>query len=79
MGGQARDAQNALAAAVTLARDLMLMATRPPRLRARAILTARPAPIVLITGYAAGDSVRRATEAGIMAYRATPLVRRPRS
>jgi AmiR/NasT family two-component response regulator len=78
--GQPKNAQDAISAALALAPDLILMDVRPPLVGgfelAHTILASKPAPIVLLTGYAAADFARRAAQAGVMAYLVTPVERR---
>lgn len=78
--GQPKAAQDAIASALSLAPDLILMDVRPPLVGAfelaGAILTRKPVPIVLLTGYAGADFARRAAQAGVMAYLVTPVERR---
>jgi response regulator NasT len=70
--GLARDGREAIAVAQRLHPNLILMETKLPGLdgidTARAIVTDRPVPVILVTGYAGADLVRRAREAGVVAY-----------
>src|SRR5229473_2169375 len=70
--GPARDGQEAVEAAQRLHPNLILMDTRLPGLdgidTARAIVTDRPVPVILLTGYAGAELVRRAREAGVVAH-----------
>jgi len=70
--GLARDGREAVAAARRLHPSLVLMKTDLPPLDSieavRAIVTDRPVPIILVAGYAGADLVRRAREAGVVAY-----------
>jgi AmiR/NasT family two-component response regulator len=70
--GLARDGWEAVAAAERLQPSLILMETKLPGLdgiaAARAIVTDRPVPVILLTGYAGAELVRRAQEAGVVAY-----------
>lgn len=70
--GLARDGREAIAAAKRLRPNLILMETALPGLdgidTARAIVTERPVPIILLTGYAGADLVRRAKGAGVVSY-----------
>jgi AmiR/NasT family two-component response regulator len=70
--GLARDGREAIAAARRLHPNLILMETALPGLdgidTARAIVTEQPVPIILLTGYAGADLVRRAREAGVVSY-----------
>jgi len=69
---RARDGQEAIAAAQRLHPSLVLMETALPGLdgisTARAIVTERPVPVILLTGYVGAELVRRAREAGVVAY-----------
>src|SRR2546428_10248194 len=66
--GRARDGEEAIAAAQRLHPSLVLMETALPGLdgvsTARAIVTERPVPVILLTGYVGAELVRRAREAG---------------
>lgn len=70
--GLARDGREAVAAAQRLHPNLILMETELPGLdgidAARAIVTDEPVPVILLTGYAGAELVRRAREAGVVAY-----------
>src|SRR5438552_18446240 len=70
--GRARDGEEAIAAAQRLHPSLVLMETALPGLdgvsTARAIVTERPVPVILLTGYVGAELVRRAREAGGVAY-----------
>lgn len=70
--GQARNGPEAVAAAQRLQPNLILMEEKLPRFNgidtARAIVTDRPVPVILLTDYAGADFVRRAREAGVVAY-----------
>jgi len=70
--GFARDGEEAVAAAERLHPSLILMDTKLPGRdgidTARAIVSARPVPIILLTGYTGAEFVRRAREAGVVAY-----------
>src|SRR5256886_8966058 len=70
--GRARDGEEAIAAAQRLLPSLVLMETALPGLdgvsTARAIVTERPVPVILLTGYVGAELVRRAREAGVVAY-----------
>lgn len=69
--GLARDGREAVEAAHRLRPNLVLMETQLPRLdgvdAARAIVSERPVPVVLLTDYAGAALVRRAREAGVLA------------
>ena len=70
--GPARDGREAVAAAQRLHPSLILMDNKLPGLNgietARAIVTDRPVPVILLTDYAGAELVRRAREAGVVAY-----------
>lgn len=70
--GLARDGREAVAAAEQLHPNLVLVETRLPGLdgvdTARAIVSGWPVPVILLTDYAGADLVRRAREAGVVAY-----------
>jgi len=70
--GFARDGEEAVTAAERLQPSLILMDAKLPGRdgidTARTILSARPVPIVLLTGYTGAELVRRAREAGVVAY-----------
>jgi response regulator NasT len=70
--GLARDGWEAVAAAEKLHPNLILMETRLPGLdgvdTARAIVSGQPVPVILLTGYAGAELVRRGREAGVVAY-----------
>src|SRR6267143_5484393 len=70
--GLARDGREAVAAAEKLRPNLILMETRLPGLdgvdTARAIVSGQPVPVILLTGYAGAELVRRGREAGVVAY-----------
>src|SRR3989442_1323576 len=70
--GLARDGREAVAAARRLHPSLVLMKTDLPPLdsidAARAIVTDRPVPVILVAGYAGAELVRLGREAGVMAY-----------
>lgn len=67
-----RDGREALAAAQRLQPNLILMETELPGLNgidaARAIVADQAVPVILLTGYAGAELVRRAKEAGVVAY-----------
>lgn len=74
--GLAKDGQEAIECASKLQPDLVITDIRIP-IRdgietARAILGHRPVPIVLLTAYADESLIRRAGEAGVMAYLLKP-------
>src|SRR3989442_9793285 len=70
--GLARDGREAVAAAQRLHPSLILMETSLPGLdgieTARAIVSDRPVPVILLAGYVGAELVRRAREAGVVAY-----------
>ena len=70
--GPARDGREAVTAAQMLHPNLVLMQTKLPGQdgieTARAIMTEQPVPIILLTDYAGAELVRRAREAGVVAY-----------
>lgn len=70
--GMARDGREAVEAALRLRPGLVLLDSRLPRVDgidvARAIVSAEPVPIVLLTDYAGAELVRRAKDAGVVAY-----------
>ena len=78
--GLARDGREAVAAAQRLHPNLILIESTLPGLdgidTARAIVTDQPVPVILLTGYAGAEFVRRAREAGVTAY-LTSVDRRP--
>jgi len=78
--GLARDGQEAVVAAQRLQPNLVLMETTLPGLdgisTAKAIVADQPVPVILLTGYAGAELVRRAREAGVVAY-LTSVDRRP--
>jgi AmiR/NasT family two-component response regulator len=73
----ARDGQEALEYASKLAPELIIMDVRIPVMdgieATRSILGQKPVPIVLLTAYADEDLVRRAGDAGVMAYLLKPV------
>lgn len=75
--GIARDGRTAAANAHELQPDLMLLDLHlPPNdgiETARAILAKQAIPSILLTGYGAADLVRRAQEAGVLAYLTWPV------
>src|SRR5882724_3452311 len=81
--GQARDGREALSAAQTLDPGLILMETKLPGsdgiATARAIVAERPVPVILLTDYASAEFVRRAKDAGVVAYLTAVEQRRLRS
>lgn len=75
--GIARDGQTAMANALELQPDLMVVDLHlPPNdgiEAARAILARQAIPSILLTGYGAAELVRRAQEAGVLAYLTWPV------
>jgi response regulator NasT len=75
--GLAKDGEEAVGLAVNLQPDLVIMDIRIPGMdgieAARTILAQAAIPIVLLTAYADEDFVRRAGEAGAMAYLLKPV------
>jgi response regulator NasT len=69
---RARDGREALAAAQQLQLNLILMESTLPSLdgidAARAIVADQAIPVILLTDYAGAELVRRAKEAGVVAY-----------
>jgi len=78
--GLARDGREAVAAAQRLQPNLVLMESALPGLdgidTARAIVSDRPVPVILLTGYVGAQLVRRAREAGVVAH-LTSVERKP--
>src|SRR5207247_3799878 len=76
----AKDGPEAVAAARRLRPNLILMETALAGIdgidAARAIVNDEPVPIILLIGYAGAELVRRAREAGVVAY-LTSVDRRP--
>ncbi len=72
-----KDGQEAVALASELKPDLIIMDIRIPGMdgieAARTILAREPVPIVFLTAYPDEDFVRRAGEAGAMAYLLKPV------
>ncbi len=70
--GLARDGREAVAAAQRLQPNLVLMETALPGTdaisTAKAIVADQPVPIILLIGYAGAELVRRARDAGVVAY-----------
>ena len=77
--GVARDAREAIRAALRLEPDLVIADLRLPIIdgieTARTVLAYRPVPIIVLTVYEAADLVRRAREGGVMACLVTPADR----
>lgn len=74
---EARDGREAVALAAEHEPDLIVMDVHMPHLdgidAAREITAARPVPIVMLTAYAEGDLVARASEAGAFGYLVKPF------
>lgn len=74
---EARDGVEAVELAAAHAPDLVVMDVHMPHMdgidAARAITAARPVPIVMLTAYAEGDLVARASEAGAFGYLVKPF------
>jgi len=70
--GLARDGREAVEAAQRLQPNLVLMETTLPGSdaisTAKAIVADQPVPIILLIGYAGAELVRRARDAGVVAY-----------
>ena len=70
--GLVRDGREAVAAAQRLQPNLVLMETALPGTdaisTAKAIVADQPVPIILLIGYAGAELVRRARDAGVVAY-----------
>src|SRR5206468_6327271 len=70
--GLARDGREAVAAAQRLQPNLVLMETTLPGpdgvSTVKAIVADQPVPVILLTGYAGAELVRRARDAGVVAY-----------
>ena len=78
--GPAKDGQEAVAVAQRLNPSLVLIDSKLPGgdgiETARAIVAERPVPVILVTDYPGAELVRRAREAGVVAY-LSPVERRP--
>src|SRR2546422_1801017 len=78
--GPAKDGQEAVAVAQRLHPSLVLIDSKLPGgdgiETARAIVAERPVPVILLTDYPGAELVRRAKEAGVVAY-LSPVERRP--
>jgi AmiR/NasT family two-component response regulator len=72
---RARDGREALTAAQQLHPSLIVMESKLPGLdgidAARAIVAEQAVPVILLTAYAGAELVRRAKEAGVVAYLTT--------
>ena len=75
--GQAGDGVSAVRLATELRPDLVILDVKMPELdgiaAAEQIVTARVAPVVLLTAFSQRDLVERAREAGVMAYLVKPF------
>ena len=75
--GQAADGGAAVAMAIELRPDLVLLDVKMPVLdglsAAEQIVAARIAPVVILTAFSQRDLVERAREAGVMAYLVKPF------
>ena len=75
--GEARDGQETVLRALELRPDVIVLDAAMPRLdgveAARQILATRSVPIVMLTGYAYGDLISRALDAGVAAYVVKPF------
>jgi AmiR/NasT family two-component response regulator len=75
--GEAKDGEEAVELARTLAPDLAIMDVKMPKLdgidAARKILDDRPIPIVMLTAYGQEELVSRAVEAGVFGYLVKPF------
>jgi two-component system, response regulator PdtaR len=75
--GEAKDGEEAVELARTLAPDLAIMDVKMPKLdgidAARRILDERPIPIVMLTAYGQEELVSRAVEAGVFGYLVKPF------
>ena len=75
--GEAKDGEEAVELARSLAPDLAIMDVKMPRLdgieAARRILDERPIPIVMLTAYGQEELVSRAVEAGVFGYLVKPF------
>lgn len=77
VAGLASDGWEGVRAVLDLDPDLIIVDIRLPLMDgldvARTVLTYKPIPIILLTAYAAAEVVRRAREAGVMAYLDKPV------
>jgi response regulator NasT len=78
--GQAGDGASAVTLATELRPDLVILDVKMPVLdgltAAQQIVTARIAPVVILTAFSQRDLVERAREAGVMAYLVKPFQRK---
>ncbi len=77
VGGEARDGRDAVARALELHPDVVVLDVGLPRVdgveAARQILAQSAIPIVLLTGYGYGELVAAALEVGVSAFVAKPF------
>jgi response regulator NasT len=75
--GSARDGQEAVALALELLPDLVVLDVKMPRLdgveAARQILADRFVPIVMLTAYGYGEVISRAVDAGVVGFVVKPF------
>jgi response regulator NasT len=75
--GSARDGQEAVALALELLPDLVVLDVKMPRLdgveAARQILADRFVPIVMLTAYGYGELISRAVDAGVVGFVVKPF------
>ncbi len=78
--GSARDGDEAVALALELRPDLVLLDVKMPRLdgveAARRILAGGFVPIVMLTAYGYGELISRAVDAGVVAFVVKPFKER---
>ena len=78
--GIAFDGPDAVAKAVSLEPEMILLDIRMPGLdgieAARQIMARRPAPVILITAHTNADLIDRAATAGVMGYLVKPVGRK---
>jgi response regulator NasT len=75
--GSARDGQEAVALALELRPDIVVLDVKMPRLdgveAARSILAERFVPIVMLTAYGYGELISRAVDAGVVGFVVKPF------
>jgi response regulator NasT len=75
--GSARDGQEAVALALELQPDIVVLDVKMPRLdgveAARRILAERFVPIVMLTAYGYGELISRAADAGVVGFVVKPF------